>query len=368
MPTVAEIAADIEKLAPSSLAAEWDNVGLLVGDAAARVQRIMTCLTITPPVVAEAIAGRVELIVTHHPILFRETKQITAATAEGRMLLDLIRAGIAVISPHTAFDNAAGGINDQIAARLALADVRPLRRSEAGANNCKLVVFVPPADLARVSNAVFAAGAGRIGHYRECSFRVAGTGTFFGEDAAQPAIGQKGRREDVDELRLEVVCPESIVGAVIAAMRATHSYEEPAFDVYPLRPANTAHGEGRIGRLAAPCSLRGFAEQVRSAFEVKHVQVVGDVNQSVQLVALACGAGGEFLADAVRAGADVFLTGEMRFHGCIDAQTRGIAVVLPGHFATERFGVESLAVQLQKRWPACSVATSRSETDPIGWL
>src|SRR4051812_6889371 len=167
MPTVAEVAAELEAFAPSRLAADWDNVGLLVGDAAAKVQRILTCLTITPPVVAEAIDGGVNLIVTHHPVLFRAIKRLTNATAEGRMVLDLVGAGIAVYSPHTAFDNTVGGINDQLATRFALIDVRPLRRGP-GEKTFKLVVFVPPADMARVTDAMFAAGAGRIGDYREC--------------------------------------------------------------------------------------------------------------------------------------------------------------------------------------------------------
>src|SRR5262249_5746942 len=163
---------------------------------------------------------------------------------EGRMLLTLLRAGVAVYSPHTAFDNTAGGINEALAGRLGLQELVPLRRQEA-ARECKVVIFVPDADLARVSDALFAAGAGNIGKYSQCSFRLAGTGTFFGSEAANPTVGQKGRREDVSEWRLEAVCPESAVGAVLAAIRRSHSYEEPAYDVYPLRPKPSALGEGR---------------------------------------------------------------------------------------------------------------------------
>jgi dinuclear metal center YbgI/SA1388 family protein len=367
MPTVAEVAAELEAFAPSSLAADWDNVGLLVGDAAAKVERMLTCLTMTPPVVAEAIDGGVNLIVTHHPVLFRGIKQLTSSTAEGRMLLDLIRAGIAVYSPHTAFDNTAGGINDQLATRLGLIDVQPLRRGLRD-KGYKLVAFVPLADLARVSEAIFAAGAGRIGHYRECSFRIPGTGTFFGEDASQPTVGRKGQREEVAELRLEVVCPELVLRDVVAALRSAHSYEEPAFDVYPLHPASGIQGEGRIGRLSEPRPLRVFAETVRDSLGVAHVPIVGDGNRTVRTIALACGSAVEFLVDAARANADLFLTGEIRFHGCLEAQSLGIGVILAGHYATERFAVESLAAQLQQRWPDCSVMASRREADPISWI
>jgi dinuclear metal center YbgI/SA1388 family protein len=281
-------------------------------------------------------------------------------------LLDLIRAGVAVYSAHTAYDNAHGGINDQIAERLELTDVRPLRKNSAS-DSCKLVVFVPPDDLDKVSAAMFNAGAGRIGEYRECSFRVPGTGTFYGEDAAQPTVGRKGRRVEVSEIRLEAVCPKSAAPAVIAAMRATHSYEEPAFDVYPLQTTVGGAGEGRIGRLPAATTLKALSETARSQFNVRHVQTVGDSERVIERVAIVCGSGGEFLDDAVRAGADLFFTGEMRFHSCVDAHSRNLAVVLPGHYATERFAMETLAARLQKCWPTCAIAASQRESDPVDW-
>jgi dinuclear metal center YbgI/SA1388 family protein len=280
------------------------------------------------------------------------------------MLLSLARAGVAVYSPHTAFDNSHGGINDAIARRLGLADLAPLRRGE-GPRQCKVIVFVPDRDLARVSDAMFAAGAGHIGEYSDCSFRLAGTGTFFGAEASSPTVGQKGRREDVSEWRLEVVCPEASVEAVVAAMRKAHSYEEPAYDVYPLRPAASRLGEGRIGRLPAPQPLAGLARSVKAALGAGIVQTVGDTAAPVQRVAIVCGAGGEFLHDAVRARADVLLTGEMRFHDYLAAQAQGLALVLPGHYATERFGVEELAARLQGRWKDVEAWASRHERDPV---
>src|SRR5437763_565593 len=217
MHTVGAIVDYLDQFAPSFLAADWDNVGLLLGDHAASVQRIMTCLTVTPEVVREAVESKVQLIVTHHPILFRPIQRLTTDTPEGRMLLLLIQANVAVFSPHTAFDNTAGGINDTLAKRLGLVDVAPLRNRD-GARQYKIVVFVSEADLAEVSDAMFQAGAGRIGEYSQCSFRIAGTGTFFGSEAANPTVGQKGRCEEVSEWRLEVICPESRVQAVTAAM------------------------------------------------------------------------------------------------------------------------------------------------------
>ena len=364
MLTVAAAVDYLNQFAPLGLAADWDNVGLLLGDRAAAVQGIMTCLTVTPESAAEAVESGAQLIVTHHPILFRSVKRVTTDSPEGRVLLTLIRAGMAVYSPHTAFDNTHDGINELLARRLGLLDVTALRRHD-GPRQCKVVVFVPDADLVCVADAMFAAGAGHIGQYRECSFRLAGTGTFFGSDAANPTVGQKGRREEVPEWRLEAVCPEDLVEPVVAAVRRTHSYEEPAYDLYPLRPTLSALGEGRCGRLPQTTTLGNLARAVKLGLSATVVQTVGDPDRKLERVAIVCGAGGEFLNDAVRVRADVLLTGELRFHDCLAAQAQGLALLLPGHYATERCGVEDLAVRLQKQWPEVRVWASQSERDPV---
>ncbi|MGL6097388.1 MAG: Nif3-like dinuclear metal center hexameric protein [Fimbriiglobus sp.] len=364
MPSVADVAAFLARFAPSALAADWDNVGLLLGDAAAPAERVITCLTVTPPVVAEAVAARVQLIVSHHPVLFRGAKKLTSHTPDGRLLLPLLRAGIAVVSPHTAFDNCPGGINDGLAARLGLTEVRPLRPAKDGLRQCQLVTFLPHADLAKVSDVLFAAGAGVIGEYEQCSYRVAGTGTFFGTDATNPTVGTKGRRVDVSEWRLEVVVPEAKVPTVAAALRATHSYEEPPFFVYPLKPVPDG-GEGRVGELPAAVPLGELARTAKAVLGAAGVQLVGDPETPVRRVAVACGAAGEFLSDALAANADAFLTGEMRFHDCLTADAAGIGVLLPGHHATERPGVEDLAARLAAEFPAAEVWASRTERDPL---
>jgi dinuclear metal center YbgI/SA1388 family protein len=365
MPTVGALIEFLDRFAPSHLAADWDNVGLLLGDRNSVAERVMTCLTLTPEVAQEAIQSNIQLIITHHPIFFRPIQRLTSDTPEGRMLLSLIKAGVAIYSPHTAFDNTAGGINDSLARRLGLVEIVPLRRRE-GIHQRKIVVFVPEADLSRVSDAMFRAGAGRIGEYSQCSFRLAGTGTFFCSDASQPTVGQKGRREEVSEWRLEVLCPEGCREQVIAAMRGAHSYEEPAYDVYPLQP--TTFGEGRLGGLQEPQSLDQFAKSAKDVLKAERVQIVGEPGRSVERVALACGAGGDFLMDAVRAKADVFVTGEARFHDYLAAQANGLALVLPGHYGTERFGIEELADRLHQQFPEIQVWPSKSETDPVHWI
>lgn len=373
MLTVAEAVDYLERFAPVELAADWDNVGLLLGERTAAVERLMTCLTVTPESAAEAIEERANLIVTHHPILFRGIKRLTDATPEGRILLALVRAGIAVYSPHTAFDNTKDGINDLLARRLGLIDVVPLRSPCTGrspAEQMKVVVFVPEPDLNRVGNALFAAGAGRIGEYRECSFRLSGIGTFFGSDAANPTIGQKGRREEVHEWRLEAVCPANRIAQVVAAIRRAHSYEEPAFDIYPLADVRGSafQGDGRLGSLERSQSLAELAATVKSALRSGPVQTIGDPQRPVQSVAIVCGAGGEMLADAVRARADVLLTGELRFHDYLHAQAQGMALIIPGHYASERCGVEELAERLRSQWPQLHVWASKREADPVHWI
>ncbi|HEY7155958.1 MAG TPA: Nif3-like dinuclear metal center hexameric protein [Gemmataceae bacterium] len=367
MSTVATVVDYLDQFAPRDLAAEWDNVGLLLGERSVAVERVMTCLTVTPDSAAEAIEARANLIVTHHPILFRGVKRLTDATPEGRMLLGLARAGVAVYSPHTAFDNTHGGINELLARRLGLAEVAPLRRSlECG--SMKVVVFVPEQDLNRVADALFAAGAGHIGEYRECSFRLAGVGTFFGSDAANPTIGQKGRREEVNEWRLEAVCPASRVESVVAAIRRAHSYEEPSFDIYPLHAPPSGRGEGRLGALERDRTLAELAAAVKTALRSGPVQTVGDLQRPVRRVAIVCGAGGEFLTDAVRARADVLLTGEMRFHDYLSAAAQGLTLVLPGHYATERCGIEELADRLRGQFPHIHIWASEREADPVRWV
>ncbi len=368
MLTVADAVAFLDAFAPPSGAADWDNVGLILGDSTTPLTRILTCLTVTSEVVAEAVDAGVELIVTHHPLLFKPVKKLTDATADGKLLLPLLKRGIAVYSPHTAFDNCAGGINDGLAARLGLTNVRPLR-SDKPAALFKLVAFVPPGDLARVSDALFAAGAGHIGAYRECSFRTDGTGTFFGTDAANPTVGVKGRREEVRESRLEVVLPEASLSAAVAALRAAHSYEEPAFDIYPLRSlVGTSSGAGRVGDLPDDVMIADLGETLRLALRSAGMQYVGSRDGLVKRVAVACGAAGEYLADAIRAKADVFVTGELRFHDGLAAKAADIAVLLPGHYATERPGVEDLAVRLQAAFPTLHVTPSATERDPFGVL
>jgi len=366
MTTVADLAAWMERFAPKALAESWDNVGLLLGDPAASVERVMTCLTVTATTADEAIRQGAGAIVSHHPILFKATKTLRADQPDTGFVWRLARAGVAVLSPHTSFDNTAGGINDGLARRFGMMDVAPLR-VQPMADWYKLVVFVPEAERERITTAAFEAGAGRLGAYSECSFTAVGTGTFRGSAASNPTIGVAGGdRESVVEARLEFLCSGADRSAVLAAVRLAHSYEEPAIDLFRLEPTWTAPaGSGRIGRLAEPGSLAKFARRVATILQAPATQFVGDPARVVERVALCCGAGDEFLSDAARQGADVYVTGEARYHGALEAASRGLGLIVAGHHATERPGVEDLAERIGEEFPSLKVWASRSEADPL---
>lgn len=367
---LAECIATLEDWFPPALAESWDNVGLLLGDRHGVVERIMTCLTVTEQTATEAVREQADLVISHHPIFFRPIQRFTVDGADSAVYL-LARHGIAVYSPHTALDNAMRGINQQLAERLGLTDIGPLRargihhRADQSFDKYKLVVFVPTEDLAAVQLAMFNAGAGNIGEYSECSFRVQGIGTFLGSENSHPTIGQAGQREDAPEWRLEVMMPAAKVQAVVAAMVQAHSYEEPAYDLYPLGDVRAGFGMGRCGRLPVPMALRDVATHTKRLLGSKHAAYVGDPNMMVQTVGVACGAGADFLADARRARCDVLVTGEARFHQALSAESMDLGLIIAGHYASERFALDDLAHHLGEQWPTLRVWASHDELDPL---
>jgi dinuclear metal center YbgI/SA1388 family protein len=372
MTRVADIVAWMNEFAPESLAEAWDNVGLLWGDPMAEVVSAMTCLTVTSQTAREAIEAGAGLIVSHHPVLFKPVQRLVSEPGRPDSLLwELAKAGVAIHSPHTAFDNCAGGINALLAQRFGMTNMQPIR--SLATSRFKVAVFTPEGDRENVLAAAFAAGAGRIGSYRECSFAAQGMGTFYGETGTSPAVGKAGRRESVAEWKLEFVCQSTALALVLEKVRAAHSYEMPAIDVYPLadaveRPSNNpAIGVGRLGLLPSRTSLRSFAKQVGESLKVDTVQVVGALGREVERVAVACGASDDFVAE-LEGRADVLVMGECRFHTALAAEAIGLALVIAGHHATERPGVEALAESLASAFPAIEIWASESERDPLQFL
>lgn len=361
---VADVVAWLDPFAPAALAESWDNVGLLWGDPTTECHRILTCLTVTDRTADEAIAAGADLIVSHHPVLFRGAKAVRADRPETGMLWRLARAGIAIYSPHTAFDNTAGGINDGLAGALGLVEVGPLRPAPRTPTS-KLVVFCPREAREPVLAAAFSAGAGQIGAYGECSYSSPGVGTFHGDNSTSPAVGQKGRRESVREWRVELICPTARIARVLAALREAHPYEEPAIDVYSIEGPAAGPGVGRIGRLPQPEPLGTLAVRVSRTLDAPGLQFAGDPARLVSRLAIACGAADEMVPDAHRAGAEAFLVGEARFHRALEAEALGLGLIVAGHHATERPGVEALAGRLGTAFPTLTVWAARQERDPL---
>jgi dinuclear metal center YbgI/SA1388 family protein len=354
----------LESVAPLAEAEEWDNVGLLAGDPGAPLTRALLCIDCTRDVVNEAATANCEAIVAYHPPLFRPITRVT----RGSIVYDLVRRGIALYSPHTALDAAEGGTNDVLADAIGMArDRAPIRATVRKDAAHKLVTFVPAEALARVSDALFAAGAGRIGDYRGCSFRAPGTGTFFGEAGTNPAVGSAGKHEEVTEVRFETIVPLDRVGQVVSALRATHPYEEPAFDLVRLAPAPRAEGErgmGRIGALA-PVDRGALVAQVKAQLGVPHVLVAGPRAGTVTRGAVCAGAAGDLLDAAIRQGAEVIVAGEVRHHDALRAAEAGVTVVCALHSNSERITLEPLRSRIAAALPSLELATSRVDRDPF---
>jgi dinuclear metal center YbgI/SA1388 family protein len=351
----------MEQIAPTRYAEEWDNVGLLAGDPQQAVSKALLTIDYTPAVADEARQSRCEAVIAYHPPIFKALKRIDA----GSVIHDAIRRGVAIYSPHTALDVAEGGTNDVLADVLPLTDRRPLRRSKSSAAQLKLVTFVPTEQVAAVSTALFAAGAGHIGKYSSCGFRSPGTGTFFGEAGTNPTVGASGRLEETPEVRLETVVPQERVEAVLAALRASHPYEEPAFDLNQLAAPPENIGQGRIGFLQQPTDRREIFERIKRDLQLDHLLIAGPTEGKIETAAVCAGACGEFLSDAIAGGAQLYLTGEMRHHDALRAASAGVTVVCTLHSNSERLALKRLVQRLAAALPALECLLSRSDRDPF---
>ncbi|HYO10077.1 MAG TPA: Nif3-like dinuclear metal center hexameric protein [Tepidisphaeraceae bacterium] len=363
MISLAELVAALDDIAPTRLAEAWDNVGLLAGDPEQAVTRAMLCIDLTPAVAAEAEAQRCDAVIAYHPPLFHAVKRLTA----GSVIFDAIRRGVAIYSPHTALDVADGGTNDLLADALGISgdDRMPLRIIQPQANQYKLVTFVPEQHVERVAAAVFAAGAGRIGDYTQCSFRTPGTGTFFGEEGTNPVVGQQGTLERTSEIRIETVMPVARLNDVLAALRKSHPYEEPAFDLVQLATPPEKVGQGRVGPLASPAPRAEVLERIKRELGLRHLLIAGPTEGAVTRAACCAGSCGDFVDDAIAAGADLYLTGEMKHHDALKAAARGVTVVCTLHSNSERAVLKRLRARLAERLPQLAASLSQSDRDPF---
>ncbi|MGC9454826.1 MAG: Nif3-like dinuclear metal center hexameric protein [Phycisphaerae bacterium] len=363
---VREIVEVLERIAPPQLAADWDNVGLLVGDADADVRKLLLTIDLSAGVLAEARQVRAGMVMAYHPLIFKPLSRLTASDAP--VAYEAVRRGLSVYAMHTALDAAPGGTNDVLAEVLGLRDCRPLSPIAAD-EECKIVTFVPSEDVSRVAQAAFDAGAGRVGNYYDCGFFCHGIGAFCGGEDSQPVVGQAGRHEVAEELRFETVAPRACANHVAAAVRDAHPYEEPVVDVYPLVGGAAQAGMGRIGPLQRPVTAQTLIDRVKKALGLKRVLVAGRPagKRQPKITTAACCAGscGSMFRSAAAAGAGFYLTGEMRHHDALAAAAAGMTVVCTGHSNSERITLSRLAERLGEELPKLNVAVSARDRDPF---
>src|ERR687893_330510 len=340
---VAQISGVIETIAPSTLAEEWDNCGLQVGDPEAVVNRVLVALTPLPEVFEEAEEKGANFLLFHHTLIFDPLKAVVTSSYPGGLLARAIRNGLAVYAAHTSYDAAPAGVSVALARALGLSD--PLRVLSPRGALRKLVVFVPEENVDAVAKTLGGAGAGVIGDYTECTFRTRGTGTFRGGDETNPYLGEQGRLEEVEEVRMETVVPAHSVDRAVEAATAAHPYEEMALDVYPVEGSPEGCGYGRFGTLPERLTAEELNENVSGSLGFLS-RPVADSGRQIETVAVLGGSGGSFIPEAAASGAHAFVTGDVDYHDALLAESLGLTVIDAGHAATELPSLEPLALQL----------------------
>lgn len=362
---IKEIVNALEIFAPLPLQDGFDNAGLQIGLTDAEATGALLCLDVTEAVVDEAIALGYNLIVSHHPLIFKGYKSITGRDYVERCILKAIKNDIVIFSMHTNLDNAPQGVNFKIAEKIGLKNVRILEPKEN--QLLKLVTFVPKTQADEVRNALFEAGCGCIGNYDSCSYNLEGKGTFRAQPGTHPFCGEIGQLHEEHEVRIETVLPVFLKGKVQKALVEAHLYEEPAYDFYPLQNEWTQAGAGIVGELEEPETETDFLRWVKKLFEVgcvKHSRMTGRL---IQTVALCGGAGAFLLPKAVRAHADVFLTGEVKYHDYFSYEN-DILIAEIGHYESEQYTKDLLYSIIREKFPTLDAQLTRVNTNPIKYL
>jgi dinuclear metal center YbgI/SA1388 family protein len=363
--TIQQICSFLETVAPASLQESYDNAGLITGDPGCECTGIITALDATEAVVLEAIEKNCNLVVAHHPIIFSGLKKITGKNYVEKTVIAAIKNDIAIYAIHTNLDNMLSGVNGKMADLLGLVN-RSVLQPKKGVLK-KLVTFVPASNIETVRNALFATGAGDIGNYSECSFIVTGEGSFKGSPETTPFVGKPGMRHAESELRLETVYPAWVENQLIKALLAAHPYEEPAYDIFLLDNAPRQTGGGLIGDLPQQVPAAGFLQQLKKVFDLTVVRHTPLLEKPVQKIAL-CGGAGSFLIGAAKAaGADFYVTGDVKYHEFFDANDQ-LVIADIGHFESEQYTVDLLFDILREKFPNFAVLKTRVKTNPVNYF
>lgn len=366
--TVSDVIRAMEALAPPRLAEDWDNSGLQLGAKDWPAQKVLIALDPLPSVIQAACQNQVNLLVTHHPLIFKPLKSINCATPLGKMIQTAIAGQLAVYAAHTNLDSADGGLNDILADRMGLVDRGPLVPASARPRY-KLVIYGPQSHEKALIQSLEQSTAGRIGDYSHCAFRHTGTGRFRPGPQARPFSGVAGEPSEQAEIRVETTVSEAEIPAVLACIRQSHPYETPVYDLYPLKPEPATQGMGRQGRLPSPLSLADFAAGLKSELGLSDIRMAGRPDLQVEQVALCTGSGASLFGRFLSSPAQVFVSGDLGYHPAQEAVMRDRGLIDIGHFGSEHLMVEalreSLDQALKKQGLTVAVNAYQLETNPF---
>lgn len=356
----------MENWAPLHFAYDWDNVGLQVGSYTDETKAILVTLDVDDAVVEEAIEKGANLIVAHHPLMFKSVKKIDYDTVKGSLLKKIIAHNLTVYASHTNLDIASGGVNDLLSDALRIEHVKPLVVTKEE-KLFKLAVFTPVTHVQEVVDALSESGAGHIGNYSHCTFQSEGFGTFKPLEGTNPFIGTTNKIEKVEEIKIETIVQEGLLSKTIQAMINAHPYEEVAYDIYALENKGEKYGIGRIGKLNEEVTLKQLIEDVKLAFHIEALRYTGSLDKRIQKVAILGGSGEKFIQTAYKQGADVLITGDVTFHYAQEAEACGLALIDAGHYI-EQIMKQATANFLTEHFPNIKVFESTINTDPFRFL
>jgi dinuclear metal center YbgI/SA1388 family protein len=355
----------LEDKFPISSQASFDNCGLLIGSKSEEVKGILTCLDCTEDVLAEAIELDCNLIVAHHPLIFKGLKKITGTNSIENIAIQAIKNNIAIYAIHTNLDHSIEGVNAEIAKRLGIVKPRILQKNPSTLS--KLIVFVPTDFVHQVEQALFNAGAGKIGNYAECSFTQKGYGSFMPLENSNPFEGKKMHRTIQEECKLEVLVSNHKIHAILSAMQDVHPYEEIAYDLIPLNNLNQEEGSGMIGELENPIEAETFLALVKNIFHCGIIRHTNLPANPIKRIAFCGGSGSFLIKDAIRQGADIFLTGDIKYHDFFEAENN-IIIADIGHYESEQFTINLISVILKKNFTKFAVLETKVNTNPINYF
>ncbi len=363
--TVQDITSLLESTAPLAFQEEYDNAGLLTGNKDWECSGVLISLDTTEEIIDEAIKNKCNLVVAHHPILFRGLKQLTGKNFIERTIIKAIKNDIAIYAIHTNLDSVKSGVNGKIAEKLGLKDLQVLRPKEALLK--KMSTFAPLDNAEAVRQALFNAGAGHVGNYSECSFNHEGTGTFKAEEGANPYVGEVGVRHDEREIKIEVIFPFYLQLKVTEALKMAHPYEEVAYDIFSLDNYLSEVGSGLVGRLQKPTAGKELLSDISKVFNARGLRHTRCSDKVISRVAICGGAGIFLLKDALSHGVDAFITSDIKYHDYFEADGRLLLVDM-GHFESEQFTVDLLFDILSSKFPNFAILKTAINTNPVQYF